>query len=117
MDVQAREVEWYRRHGRHPERIVLDRTGNPFVIGDWSWRRLHAVAFELVEDRMRAAGVYREPQPKACGACRVVKQPDEFYVLKRGERVGRLMWMCKQCSKARASRWQKDHPKGLRLVS
>lgn len=113
MDVQAREVIWYRLHGRHPERIRLDSAKRPYVIGDWSWRRLHPTNPELVEDRMRAAGLYYEPKPKRCGACGVTKPPEEFYI----KRNGRPMWQCKACSKARAIKWQREHPKRLRLVS
>jgi hypothetical protein len=99
-DVQEREVAWYRRHGRHPERVVRDGHGREYVIGDWSWERSHGPGAEMVE-------------PKACGDCRRVKPPEDFYV----KQSGGLTWACKVCSRARASKWQREHPKRLRLVS
>lgn len=33
------EVEWYRKYGKHPERIVKDSSGQLYVIGDFSWNR------------------------------------------------------------------------------
>lgn len=60
-DVQAREVEWYRRHGRYPERVRVSGDGRYYVVGDWSWNRLRATKPEFVEPRMHAAGVYCPP--------------------------------------------------------
>lgn len=107
MDVQAREAAWYRRHGRYPERVRLTLSGEPFVIGDWSWNRDYPNRREVVEPAMRRAGVYREPKPKKCGACLAVKPASEFYT----QKTGYLTWACKECTKARARKWQQDHPK------
>lgn len=40
---QRAEVAWYRQHGKHHERIVREYSGNgeDYVVGDWSWARLH----------------------------------------------------------------------------
>lgn len=119
--VQEREVAWYRRYGKHPERIRLTNTGEPYVIGDWSWRRSHPVAPEEVEARMSRAGVYRGPSRRECNTCHAVKPPSAFYALKGGRRTGD----CKECRKARAMKWQRENrerraqtrKKDLRLVS
>lgn len=58
-EVQAEEVAWYRLHGRYSERIRLDGSGRPYVIGDWSWNQHYPHAREEVEDRMHREGVYR----------------------------------------------------------
>lgn len=39
VELMEREVKWYRRHGRWPERICRDSQGNEYVVGDWSWNR------------------------------------------------------------------------------
>jgi hypothetical protein len=57
-ESQAREVAWYRQHGRFPERIKYDGRGQLYVIGDQSWNMNHPS--ELIEGEMRAAGVYTE---------------------------------------------------------
>jgi len=41
IDICEMEVEWYRQHGRFPERIVRDSKGIEYVIGDWSWNYTH----------------------------------------------------------------------------
>lgn len=58
--IQKREVRWYRNFGKYPSRIALDGTGKEYVIGDWSWNRNHRNMHELVEERMRTAGVYKQ---------------------------------------------------------
>jgi hypothetical protein len=36
--IRDAEVLWYRKNGKYPlARIVLDKHGNEYVIGDWSW--------------------------------------------------------------------------------
>ncbi len=37
--LREKEVDWYKRNGRHKKRIALDANGNEYVIGDWSWNR------------------------------------------------------------------------------
>ena len=46
------EVAWYRQHGKHQERIQLDRAGVEYVIGDFSWNNNRSRPFELIEQRM-----------------------------------------------------------------
>lgn len=54
-DLQAKQVAWYRRHGKFPAaRIVKDKTGAEFVIGDWSWNRMGHVQQEIIEPQMDA---------------------------------------------------------------
>jgi hypothetical protein len=39
---QSDEVAWYRKFGRYPNhRIRKDFRGQEFVIGDWSWNKMH----------------------------------------------------------------------------
>lgn len=64
MDVQAREVEWYRRYGKYVQRIRRCTAGREYVVGDWSWERNHPDKDEPIEWRMQLAGVYREPRPR-----------------------------------------------------
>jgi len=45
----AAEVEWYRQHGKHPDRITRNHTGTEYVIGDWSWNRQHPDRREMIE--------------------------------------------------------------------
>lgn len=53
MNNQARaEVEWYRQHGKYPERIVRDDRGHLYVVGDWAWNARHPTKREQVEGRM-----------------------------------------------------------------
>ena len=58
-ELCQREVEWYRRHGRYPERIRRDLSGTAYVIGDWSWNRNHPNKSEVIEYRMKAATTTR----------------------------------------------------------
>jgi hypothetical protein len=53
-----REVAWYRISGRHATRIKRDTSGQPYVIGDWSWNQERFGEEEYIESRMRSAGVY-----------------------------------------------------------
>jgi hypothetical protein len=53
MNNQTKEVEWYRKNGKHPTRIKHDQSGNLYVIGDWSWNKLHPSLYEKIEDRMK----------------------------------------------------------------
>lgn len=50
--IQQLEVEWYRRHGKYRERICRDSMGREYVVGDWSWNRLHPEHQEHIEHRM-----------------------------------------------------------------
>lgn len=53
-ELQAAEVEWYRRNGKYlRERIVRDSDGHPYVIGDWSWNRNPNNPYETIEPQMR----------------------------------------------------------------
>lgn len=51
---QAAEVAWYRKYGHYAERIVLDGTGNDYVIGDDHWNRPGRPR-EYIEPTMLAA--------------------------------------------------------------
>ncbi len=48
----AKEVAWYRQHGKHKDRIRTDRQGVDYVIGDWSWNRLYPERKEFVDEFM-----------------------------------------------------------------
>lgn len=50
--VMAREVEWYRKNGRHKDRLTRSTEGNVYVISDWSWNRKHPDRKEWVESDM-----------------------------------------------------------------
>ena len=52
------EIDWYRQHGKYPERITTDNRGVFYIVGDWSWHRLHPTQREPIEARMKAEGVY-----------------------------------------------------------
>jgi len=54
---QAAEVEWYRQHGAHPDRIATDAAGQPYVIGNTDWNRLHPNRPEHVDERMGVAAM------------------------------------------------------------
>jgi hypothetical protein len=55
---QEAEVEWYDKHGQHPERIAKDGTGKSYVIGDRGWNRNNPHKREYIEHRMMKEGVY-----------------------------------------------------------
>lgn len=61
-EIQRKEVEWYRRHGKYPERIRRCGSGELYVVGDWAWERHHPDKPEPIEFRMQLAGLYREAQ-------------------------------------------------------
>lgn len=48
------EVEWYRRHGKYPERIKPDSAGVLYVIGDLSWNMNRPDKLERIESAMSA---------------------------------------------------------------
>lgn len=55
---REREIEWYQRHGKYPERIIRDRGGGCYVVGDHSWNLNHRDKIEYVEQLMNIARVY-----------------------------------------------------------
>jgi hypothetical protein len=54
---QAAEVAWYRKHGKHPQRIqrMYGGEGDEYVVGDWSWHRMHSDSTEWIDARMAHA--------------------------------------------------------------
>lgn len=54
MNIQKMEVEWYKKNGRHKDRLAL--TGGKirelYVIGDWGWNRKHPDLSEFIEQAM-----------------------------------------------------------------
>lgn len=57
--LMFRETEWYRRHGKHPQRIVKTRDeGTPYPIGDRDWNRQHPDNPEHIGELMKRDGVY-----------------------------------------------------------
>jgi hypothetical protein len=38
-ELCAEQVAWYRKNGKHPDRICKDNEGVEFVAGDWAWNR------------------------------------------------------------------------------
>jgi hypothetical protein len=57
MDINDREIEWYKQHGNYPQRITKDKFNRPYVIGDWSWNN-NGRPSEWIEERMRKDNVY-----------------------------------------------------------
>jgi len=53
-----RETQWYRSNGHYQERVRIDRDGQQYVVGDWSWHRNHPEKSECIEPRMERDGVY-----------------------------------------------------------
>lgn len=51
--IAEREVIWYRKNGKYPERIVTNNQNKLYVIGDWSWNRLYPNKFEEAEKQMK----------------------------------------------------------------
>jgi uncharacterized protein YjhX (UPF0386 family) len=49
---QQAEVEWYQKFGRYQQRIILDRDGQPYVIGDLGWNKLRPARIEYIEGLM-----------------------------------------------------------------
>lgn len=52
-DPRLDELVWYRKFGAYPSRITRDRSGNEYVIGDWSWNGNPRNPREYVEHLMR----------------------------------------------------------------
>ncbi len=50
------EVEWYREHGRHPERVIRDTRGYSYgsemVVCDFSWNYHRPRQRETIKHRM-----------------------------------------------------------------
>jgi len=59
-EIQAREIAWYRRFGRYPERIK-----NGVMIGDWWWNLNHPDKTEIVEPLIQAGA----KPPNICPHC------------------------------------------------
>ena len=55
IDPRPIEVEWYRQHGQHPQRIARDSSG-----ADSAWNARHVWAAERVETMMRREVARRE---------------------------------------------------------
>ena len=55
LDQRPIEVDWYRQHGKYPQRIARDSRGTEYVIGDAAWNARHEWAKERVEPQMRRA--------------------------------------------------------------
>ena len=55
-NLQESEVQWYKTHGKYPDRIRREYSGRgkEFVIGDWSWERENPGRWEKIEHRMHA---------------------------------------------------------------
>lgn len=66
IDIQAKQVAWYRQNGKFKSRIATCRDGKEYVIGDDSWNaRIKSKqicphcnkpmdsAYEKIDDRMR----------------------------------------------------------------
>lgn len=49
------ELEWYRQHGKHPERIKRGSPGGDYVIGDEAWHRKYPEKLEPIEALMQEA--------------------------------------------------------------
>lgn len=51
-ELCAFQVRWYRRVGRHQDRVRRDSHGVEYVVGDWSWNRLYPQRPEFIDSRM-----------------------------------------------------------------
>lgn len=49
---QSLEIEWYRRNGKYSERVKRTKSGDLFVIGDYSWNSARPQKPEYIEKRM-----------------------------------------------------------------
>lgn len=54
-DIPAREVRWYRKNGKYPQRITRTAQGKEYVIGDWSWNQSNPCKPETIEPQMHYA--------------------------------------------------------------
>lgn len=62
MKIQEREINWYLNYGKYPQlRIARSRSGEQYVIGDWSWNSRHPNQQENIENRMQRAGIVYQP--------------------------------------------------------
>ena len=52
VDPRPLELEWYRKNGKYPERIIKTGHLEEYVIGDWAWNRMHKDKKEAVEPDM-----------------------------------------------------------------
>lgn len=52
LEFSRLEVEWYREHGRHPERIIRDSRGDEMVVCDFSWNYHRSRQRETIKHRM-----------------------------------------------------------------
>jgi hypothetical protein len=55
VDPRPFYLEWYRKNGKHSERIVKDGQGRDYVIGDVSWNNRYPDKPEYIEYRVETA--------------------------------------------------------------
>ena len=67
MHIRDAEIEWYRAHGKHPDRITKEavRPFHPYVIGDHSWNAANPDRKEFIEAYMS-----NDLPPCECEKCR-----------------------------------------------
>ena len=51
-DQRHKELQWYKKHGKYKDRVTTDSVGQPYVIGDWAWNRMHPYNYEHIEEKM-----------------------------------------------------------------
>ncbi len=52
LEQAAYEVQWYRMHGKHTDRIRKDTRGNKYVMSDFLWNDRYPKRREHVKDRI-----------------------------------------------------------------
>lgn len=66
VEQQYYEVEWYRKHGKYPERIKVDSLGHEYVQIDLWWNQRNRYRMETIKDQLadyvaeRVTGISRK---------------------------------------------------------
>ncbi len=52
VEQKAYEVEWYRKHGKYPDRIKTDSLGHEYVEWDKGWNQRNRYRQESVREQL-----------------------------------------------------------------
>lgn len=59
VEQMTYEVQWYRKHGKHQDRVQLDDLGHEHVVCDFIWNKRNPYRRESVRDQLANFVAYR----------------------------------------------------------
>ncbi len=48
--MTSTDVTWYTQNGKYINRIGVDASDVVYIVGDWSWNRIHPDKYEMVDE-------------------------------------------------------------------